>query len=138
MILGSLQKCIFLKKVKNRFLLNDDLMYFKEIQNKLGESEKIATKQSKGCGGGQVVSVLAFYSDDPSSNPAKVSYYSVNCLKRTKTGWPIKKPKQSMRQTASNSDSDVRKIENDNFCRIFFIFSFLFLSPFHSVEASDK
>ena len=23
-----------------------------------------------GCGGGQVVSILAFYSDDPSSNPA--------------------------------------------------------------------
>ena len=35
--------------------------------------------------GGQVVSVLAFYSDDPSSNPAEVySFYSVNCSKRTK------------------------------------------------------
>ena len=38
-----------------------------------------------GSGGGQVVSVLAFYSDDPSLNPAEVySFYSVNCLKRTK------------------------------------------------------
>ena len=33
----------------------------------------------------QVVSVLAFQSDDPRSNPAEVlSFYSVNCLKRTK------------------------------------------------------
>ena len=32
-----------------------------------------------------MVSVLAFYSDDPSSNPAEVySFYSVNCLKRKK------------------------------------------------------
>ena len=30
------------------------------------------SSRSKGCGGGQVVSVLAFYSDDPSSNPAEV------------------------------------------------------------------
>ena len=44
--------------------------------------------------GGQVVSVLAFYSIDPSSNPAKVySFNSVNCLKRTKINkrGPIKK-----------------------------------------------
>ena len=32
-----------------------------------------------------MVCVLAFYSDDPSSNPAEVySFYSVDCLKRTK------------------------------------------------------
>ena len=38
-----------------------------------------------GCGGGQVVSVLAFYSDDPSSNPAEVFNFSVKLLlKRTK------------------------------------------------------
>ena len=38
-----------------------------------------------GSGGGRVVSVLAFYYDDPSSNPADVySFYSANCLKRTK------------------------------------------------------
>ena len=38
-----------------------------------------------GCGGGQVVSVLAFYSDDPSSNPAEVYNFSVKLLlKRTK------------------------------------------------------
>ena len=38
-----------------------------------------------GGGGGQVVSVLAFYSVDPSSYPAEVySLNSVNCLKRTK------------------------------------------------------
>ena len=37
-----------------------------------------------GSGGGQVVSVLAFYSDDPSSKAAEVYiFYSVNCLKRT-------------------------------------------------------
>ena len=35
--------------------------------------------------GGQVVSVLAFYSDDPSSNPAEVYNFSVKLLlKRTK------------------------------------------------------
>ena len=39
----------------------------------------------KGSGGGQVVSVLAFYFVDPSSNPAEIySFNSVNCLKRTK------------------------------------------------------
>ena len=32
---------------------------------------------SWGRGGGQVVSVLAFYSDDPSSNPAEASSFSV-------------------------------------------------------------
>ena len=36
-------------------------------------------------GGGQVVSVLAFYSDDPSSNPAEVYNFSIKLLlKRTK------------------------------------------------------
>ena len=33
-----------------------------------------------GRGGGQVVSVLAFYSDDPSSNPAEVYNFSVKLL----------------------------------------------------------
>ena len=38
-----------------------------------------------GCGGGLVVSVLAFYSDDPSSIPAEVYNFSVKLLlKRTK------------------------------------------------------
>ena len=38
-----------------------------------------------GRGGGQVFSVLAFYSDDPSSNPAEVYNFSVKLiLKRTK------------------------------------------------------
>ena len=38
-----------------------------------------------GRGGGQVVSVLAFYSDNPSSNPAEVYNFSVKLLlKRTK------------------------------------------------------
>ena len=37
-----------------------------------------------GCGGGQVVSVLAFYSNNPSSNPAEAYSFSVIlCLKRT-------------------------------------------------------
>ena len=35
-------------------------------------------------GGGQVVNILAFYSDDPSSNPAEVYNFSVKLLKRTK------------------------------------------------------
>ena len=40
---------------------------------------------SWGRGGGQVVSVLAFYSDGPSSNPAEVYNFSVKLLfKRTK------------------------------------------------------
>ena len=48
---------------------------------------------SLGCGGGQVVSVLAFYSDDPSSNPA-VNFCKIviekneNKQKRGR-GWPI-------------------------------------------------
>ena len=33
-----------------------------------------------GCGGGQVVSVLAFYSDDQSSNPAEVYNFSVKIV----------------------------------------------------------
>ena len=38
-----------------------------------------------GSGSSQVVSMLAFYSVDPSSNPAEVySFNSVNCLKTTK------------------------------------------------------
>ena len=36
----------------------------------------LKNKPKKGRGGGQVVSMLAFYSDDPSSNPADVpSFY---------------------------------------------------------------
>ena len=40
----------------------------------------------RGRGGGQVVSVLTFYSNDLSSNPAEVYSFSVKCfcLKRTK------------------------------------------------------
>ena len=30
-------------------------------------------------GGGQVVSVLAFYSDNPSSNPAEANSFSLKC-----------------------------------------------------------
>ena len=38
-----------------------------------------------GRSGGQVVSEIGFYSDDPSSNPAEVYSFSVIlCLKRTK------------------------------------------------------
>ena len=43
------------------------------------------TIQGLAGGGGKVVSVLAFYSDNPRPNPAKVyNFNSVNCLKRTK------------------------------------------------------
>ena len=42
-------------------------------------------REFMGRGGGQSVSVLAFYSDDPSSNPAEVYNFSVKfLLKRTK------------------------------------------------------
>ena len=42
-------------------------------------------KKLLGRGGGQVISELAFYSDDPSSNPIEVYSFSVIlCLKRTK------------------------------------------------------
>ena len=38
-----------------------------------------------GSGGGKMVSMLAVYSDNPSSNPIEVySFYSVKCLKITK------------------------------------------------------
>ena len=37
----------------------------------------LSKSRPKGRGGGQVVSVLAFYSDDPSSNPAEVCNFSV-------------------------------------------------------------
>ena len=47
-----------------------------------------------GRGGGQVVSVFAFYSDDPSLSPAEAYSFFCNnlCLKRTKIGrgWPKK------------------------------------------------
>ena len=37
----------------------------------------------KGRGGGQVVSMLAFYNDDPNSNPVKAYTFLYNlCLKR--------------------------------------------------------
>ena len=43
---------------------------------------KKKTLKKTSLGGGKVVSVLAFFSDDPSSNPAEVyRFYSVNCLK---------------------------------------------------------
>ena len=32
----------------------------------------------KGRGGGQMVNLLAFYSNDPSSNPAEICTFSVN------------------------------------------------------------
>ena len=49
-------------------------------------------------GGGQVVSVLAFYSDNPSSNPAEANSFSLKCAfdkneNKQKRGriWPILK-----------------------------------------------
>ena len=38
----------------------------------LSKMKRDRTRQNKGCGGGLVVSVLAFYSDDPSSIPAEI------------------------------------------------------------------
>ena len=49
----------------------------------LRRNSRVKTRKLLDRGGDQVVSVDAFYSDDPSSNPAEVfSFYSVNCLKR--------------------------------------------------------
>ena len=49
-----------------------------------GQTEK-KDQENLGRGGGQVVSMLAFYSDNPSSNPAEVYNFSVKLLlKRTK------------------------------------------------------
>ena len=62
----------------------------------IGQTGKSTLELVLGRGGGQVVSVLAFYSDDPSSNPTEVYKFSVKLLlKRTKInknrgrGWPI-------------------------------------------------
>ena len=59
---------------------------------------------SFGRGGGQVVSVLAFYSDDPSSNPAEVNIYSVQFVFEMNEnnynkgrGWHIEKPFRASR-----------------------------------------
>ena len=47
-------------------------------EDKRSTSKKtIKTYLVRGRGGSQVVSVLAFYSDDPSSNPAEVYSFSV-------------------------------------------------------------
>ena len=48
-------------------------------------STKVYKAPSKGRGGGQVVSILAIYSDNLSSNPTEVySFYSESCSKTTK------------------------------------------------------
>ena len=58
------------------------------------------TQRERCRGGGPMVIVPAFYSDDQRLNPPKVySFYCVNCLKRTKInkkrrGWPIFKGTQ--------------------------------------------
>ena len=45
----------------------------------------LVKQQCMCCGGCQVVSVLAFYFDDPSSNPAEAHcFYVILCLNRTK------------------------------------------------------
>ena len=50
------------------------------IKYRVAPSSRIVSKKSKqmlSCGGGQVVSVLAFYFDDPRWNPVKVNNFSV-------------------------------------------------------------
>ena len=42
-------------------------------------------KRPIGRGGGRVVSVLAYYSDDPSSNPATLTVYYVNLFEKTES-----------------------------------------------------
>ena len=51
-------------------------------------TEVVTTIFLLGHGGGQVVSVLPFSSDDPSSDPAEFySSYFKKCLKKCKRGW---------------------------------------------------
>ena len=43
--------------------------------------KKIIEFREKGMGGGQVVSILTFYSDNPSLNPADAfSFFMYNCV----------------------------------------------------------
>ena len=58
----------------------------------------ILCSQTGASGGGQVVSMLAFYSDNPSSNPAEACIFSVNFVfeknenpHKRGSGWPILK-----------------------------------------------
>ena len=46
-----------------------------------------------GRGGVRVVSMRAFYSDDPSLNPAEAYYFTVELtnINKIKQGWPIEK-----------------------------------------------
>ena len=46
-----------------------------------------------GSGGVRVVSMRAFYSDDPSLNPAEAYYFTVELtnINKIKQGWPIEK-----------------------------------------------
>ena len=50
----------------------------------------VSIESGRGGGGGQVVSVLAFYTDDPSSNPAVKFVFEKNENKQKGgRGWPI-------------------------------------------------
>ena len=53
--------------------------------------ERTKTRDKLAPGGGQVVSLLAFYFDDPSLNHAEATFYEILCLKRSKRGqaWTI-------------------------------------------------
>ena len=65
-----------------------------------------------------MVSVLAFCSDDPSSNHAEVYNFSVKLLlKRTKKrgrGWPIFFKKKFCLQNSFSYSADVKPIINKN------------------------
>ena len=56
-------------------------MYFilQKLDNRIANESSLLTIKFAGCGGGQVVSLLAFYSDNVSSSLAEDCF---NCLKR--------------------------------------------------------
>ena len=72
-------------------------------------------KLTKGRGGGQMVSVLAFNSDDPSSNPAESTVFSVKLFEKdenTRKGgreYPILKTHQMWRCVKVNGGKSINK-----------------------------
>ena len=100
--LGNFYKHLAIFFWSHDFLLVTLVLWHISI-NRLLKLGKILSKQhcKQGWGGGQVVSMLAIYSDNPSSNPTDA--YSFFCKiyvwkdrKQTKRvcGWPLKNPTQ--------------------------------------------
>ena len=77
---GEIRTCVVEKECYD--LIHHDLaVFFSSTRSLVPRSYKFKGNQStynKGRGGDQVVSVLAFYSYNPSSNPADFDSFSVN------------------------------------------------------------